>query len=197
MSSSIPLFPLKTTLFPSGRIQLQIFEPRYLEMVSFCMKQKVDFGVVTIIEGEEVGELPRFHPIGTEARIVDFQQLRHNRLGLLVEGGRKFSIAHHASTPSRRLQAEVEWLAPEPPLEVPAGRFEILQSTLQQLLEYPFVERLAMASDPTEARTLGWQLSQLLPLPADEKQALLTLDDPLERLLQLEQIFDALRQEAQ
>ncbi len=54
-----------------------------------------------------------------------------------------------------------------------------------------------MASDPTEARTLGWQLSQLLPLPADEKQALLTLDDPLERLLQLEQIFDALRQEAQ
>ena len=155
MSSSIPLFPLKSTLFPTGRIQLQIFEPRYLEMVSFCLKQQVDFGVVTIIDGEEVGELPQFHLIGTEARIVDFQQLRHNRLGLLVEGRRKFRILHHSSTPNRRLQAEVEWLADEPPLAVPADRFEILQSTLQQLLEYPFVERLAMASDLTDARRLG------------------------------------------
>ncbi|HLA74912.1 MAG TPA: LON peptidase substrate-binding domain-containing protein, partial [Gammaproteobacteria bacterium] len=34
----IPLFPLHTVLFPGGLLSLRIFEPRYLDMVSNCMK---------------------------------------------------------------------------------------------------------------------------------------------------------------
>ena len=40
---SIPLFPLHTVLFPQGMLPLRIFEPRYLEMVSNCLKDEKDF----------------------------------------------------------------------------------------------------------------------------------------------------------
>lgn len=197
MTASIPLFPLKATLFPSGRIPLQIFEPRYLEMVSYCMRLKVNFGVVTIVEGQEVGEIPQICPIGTEAIITDFQQLKNGMLGLLVEGGRKFTIHSQSSSPNRRLLAEVEWLPPEPLITLPGDQFEGLRETLQQLLDYPFIKRLSLAADLDDARKLGWQLAQLLPLPPIEKQKLLILDDPIERLIKLEGIFDALGQESE
>jgi hypothetical protein len=52
----LPLFPLNTVLFPGCMLDLQIFEARYLDMISRCMKQDAGFGVVCIVEGEEVGE---------------------------------------------------------------------------------------------------------------------------------------------
>ena len=51
----VPLFPLHTVLFPGGPLPLRIFEPRYVDMVSRCMKDDVPFGVVLIREGAEVG----------------------------------------------------------------------------------------------------------------------------------------------
>ena len=43
---SLPLFPLNTVLFPGCILDLQIFEARYLDMISSCMKQGGGFGVV-------------------------------------------------------------------------------------------------------------------------------------------------------
>ncbi len=44
----VPLFPLNTVLFPGGPLPLRIFEPRYLDMVSRCMKDDMPFGVALI-----------------------------------------------------------------------------------------------------------------------------------------------------
>ena len=51
---SIPLFPLKTVLFPGGLLPLKIFEQRYIEMAKACMKDEQPFGVCLITQGEEV-----------------------------------------------------------------------------------------------------------------------------------------------
>ena len=56
---NIPLFPLHTVLYPHGRMPLQIFEPRYLDLVSECMKTDTGFGVCLIKQGAETG--PRRH----------------------------------------------------------------------------------------------------------------------------------------
>ena len=53
---SYPLFPLNTVLFPGCILDLQIFEARYLDMVSACMRRGEGFGVVALLEGREVGE---------------------------------------------------------------------------------------------------------------------------------------------
>ena len=79
---TLPLFPLSTVLFPGCQLDLQIFEARYLDMLSRCLRQGSDFGVVCILEGREVGEAARrFADIGCAAGIRDWQQ-RPN--GLLV-----------------------------------------------------------------------------------------------------------------
>jgi len=71
---NLPLFPLNTVLFPGCVLDLQIFEARYLDMISRCMKQGSGFGVVCIVEGDEVGEAASsFSAIGCEALVRDFQ----------------------------------------------------------------------------------------------------------------------------
>ncbi|HZV86427.1 MAG TPA: LON peptidase substrate-binding domain-containing protein [Candidatus Binatus sp.] len=42
----IPLFPLNVVLLPGADLPLHIFEPRYLEMVDRCLKEKSEFGVL-------------------------------------------------------------------------------------------------------------------------------------------------------
>ncbi|MFT5321817.1 MAG: Lon protease-like protein, partial [Pseudohongiellaceae bacterium] len=51
---TIPLFPLNSILFPKGRISLQIFESRYVDMIRQCLKDQTGFGVVLIQTGSEV-----------------------------------------------------------------------------------------------------------------------------------------------
>jgi len=45
----IPLFPLNVVLLPGADLPLHIFEPRYLEMVSHCLKEKSEFGVLLAV----------------------------------------------------------------------------------------------------------------------------------------------------
>ena len=73
----IPLFPLGTVLFSGARLSLQIFEPRYLDLVGRCMKTDSGFGVVLIRDGAEARRSveqapPSLFEVGTYARIVDF-----------------------------------------------------------------------------------------------------------------------------
>ena len=67
----LPLFPLRTVLFPGGLLPLRIFEPRYVDMVGRCMREQGSCGVVLILEGGEVGRVGEVATIGTSARISD------------------------------------------------------------------------------------------------------------------------------
>ena len=49
----MPLLPLRVVLFDGGRLPLQIFETRYLDMVSACMRRAQPFGVVLIRSGTD------------------------------------------------------------------------------------------------------------------------------------------------
>mgnify|MGYP003314077277 FL=1 len=64
-------------------------------MVKKCMRANQGFGILLIQEGTEVRkestDAPvRFASLGTEARIIDFDQIEGNLLGILVEGVRRF-----------------------------------------------------------------------------------------------------------
>ena len=60
--SEMPLFPLSAVLMPHGRIPLQIFEQRYLDLVRDCMKSNTGFGVVWLRRGSEVADPGRASP---------------------------------------------------------------------------------------------------------------------------------------
>ena len=57
--TTISLFPLSSVLLPHGKMPLQIFEQRYLDLVRSSMKTADPFGIVWVRRGSEVAERGR------------------------------------------------------------------------------------------------------------------------------------------
>ena len=89
----IPIFPLRTVLFPDGFLPLRIFEQRYLKMVRDCASQGSVFGVCLILEGEEAIAPVRTATTGTVAEIVDWYTLEDGLLGVSAVGADRFEWA--------------------------------------------------------------------------------------------------------
>ena len=89
----LPLFPLRTVLFPGMPFPLRVFEERYKLMIGRCLEERAPFGVVLIRSGEEVGGAAEPHEFGTTARIARVQRLEEGRLNLIALGERRFRIA--------------------------------------------------------------------------------------------------------
>ncbi|MGA8133453.1 MULTISPECIES: LON peptidase substrate-binding domain-containing protein [Pseudomonas] len=192
---SLALFPLNTVLFPGCILDLQIFEARYLDMISRCMKQGSGFGVVCILEGQEVGDAPEgFALVGCEALIRDFQQQDNGLLGIRVEGGRRFRVLSSELQRDQLTVAEVEWLdeVPEQPLQ---DEDEDLVALLKALAEHPMVAALNMGAEATGQQSLANQLAYLLPFSELDKIDLLELDDPQQRLDAIQVLLDELQGE--
>ena len=190
-----PLFPLNTVLFPGCILDLQIFEARYLDMVSACMKRGEGFGVVTILEGEEVGEAAsRFSALGCEALIRDFQQRPNGLLGIRVEGGRRFRVGRVEVQPNQLTLAEVEWLAEREDLPLLAEHAD-LAALLSALAEHPLVAGLDMGGVVASQQALANQLAYLLPFSTEQKLQVLLQDEPLQRLEQIQALLDQLQGE--
>jgi uncharacterized protein len=183
-SSIIALFPLHTVLFPGGPLPLRIFETRYTDMVRRCMRTQEPFGVVMIQEGDEAGVVATTATVGCTARIVDFHTLHDGLLGISCVGERKFRVLRVWRADDGLNMGEVAWLPVEPELPVPA-ECERLASTLRRALEELAEHYENVARKFDDAAWIGARIAELLPIELADKQALLELDDPLERLRSL------------
>ncbi len=92
LEKGLPLFPLNTVLFPQAHLPLQIFEPRYIEMINRCLDQDLAFGIALIREGNEVGETTVPYDVGTIARIQDVAHVGDGRMNIIVAGITRFKI---------------------------------------------------------------------------------------------------------
>ena len=192
----IPLFPLGTVLFGGGRLPLQIFEPRYLDMIGRCMKTETGFGVVLIKSGREAHQPgdapPGLADIGTYARIVDFNQLANGRLGIVCTGSEKFRIERSWTAADHLVMATVEFL-PEERAGPVDEEFGGLVDTLRVLAKHPMIQQMALEIDYDDARSVSCRLAELLPLDAETKQRLLQMETPRERLLEIRRLVAKLR----
>jgi Lon protease-like protein len=178
----IPLFPLRTVLFPDGFLPLRIFEQRYLRMVRDCTSNDSGFGVCLILEGEEAISPVRPAPVGTLAAIVDWYTREDGLLGVSALGTDRFLIHHTTRLPDGLMLGHVE-LLPEPEYRPVPEAFSVLTQVLARFLEkvgdqYPTYSNESL----DDARWVGYRLAELLPLAAIEKQQFLELNDPIRRL---------------
>jgi len=177
----IPLFPLHAVLFPGGPLQLRIFETRYTDMVRRCLRESQPFGVVLIQEGDEAGEVATTATVGSTARIADFHTLHDGLLGIACVGERKFRVQRVWRAGDGLNMAEVQWLPAEPEVALPAGYVRLAAAVRRALDEldeqYQHVEKKF-----DDAAWVSARLTELLPIELDDKQALLELADPIERL---------------
>jgi Lon protease-like protein len=176
----LPLFPLRTVLFPGGPLRLRIFEARYVDMVGRCMRENSPFGVALIVDGNEVGPAKTVS-IGTTARIHDFEQLRDGLLGISARGEQRFRI-HSVSVQGDGLNvAEAELLPPDEPVEVPTS-LDSMSVMMGDL--YPKVSTFYDGAPP-ELKNASWlsaRFAELLPLDLATRQLCLEMNDPIERL---------------
>ncbi len=178
--TDIPLFPLGTVLFPSGRLPLQIFERRYVDMISKCMREGAGFGVVWIRRGSEVAEASVTNldlgDYGTMATIVDWDQLPNGLLGITIEGAERFYIEEVWREDSGLNMARVD-IEPSPDVvEIPEeGRSMI--DVLAGLQRHPEVRRLGLTVDTGSAWNICHVLTQLLPIDNSVKYELLGITD--------------------
>lgn len=191
---TIALFPLSSVLLPGGRLALQIFEPRYLDLVSRCLKHESGFGVIWLREGEEVYQAesqvdPRLAHIGCYAKIVDWDSLPNGLLGITIEGTATFRLISSHQRQDHLHMADVEWLEQDPYIAL-SGQMVEMQGLLQQLLEHPHVARMKLNPEIGDVGALAFLLIQLLPLAEPIKFQLLTITDPLRRLQELMDILD-------
>jgi Lon protease-like protein len=181
----IPLFPLNAVLFPGGALGLRIFEARYLDMVRECARESCPFGVCLIMEGQEAGEPALPAAVGTLARIVDFDMLPEGLLGISVIGGARFRVQKSRIRGNGLVIGEVREWPEEPTVPVPI-EFSLLPAILERLAEQA---GLSWRNGPREryddASWVGFRLAELLPLGDTERQRLLEITDPLERLTTL------------
>ncbi len=201
-TQQIPLFPLRVVMFPRGRLNLQIFERRYIDLVTHCMRTSSGFGICLLKEGEEViqeGTNQTIHRTGTYSNIIDWDQLENGLLGITVEGSAKFSIEDCWQSDSGVLQGNVQFNETDNvdretiPLD---DQYTALADLLQNLESHPLVEQKKLIIDYNNLWDLGWRLSELIPIEIEQKQQLLEIDDPWERIQSIEQLVSDLANDA-
>jgi Lon protease-like protein len=181
----LPLFPLRTVLFPGAVLPLRIFEQRYLAMIRDCARTDTGFGVCLIREGEEAVSPVKPAQVGTHAQVVDWYTLEDGLLGVSTLGTVRFMTDSVWQEEDGLFRAQITILPEPPKCRVPEA-FSVLSDVLGRFLEkvgaqYP----QSTPDDLQEASWVGYRLSELLPLSAIEKQHLLELTDPIERLQKL------------
>ena len=193
-TNDIPLFPLNIVLFPGGRFDLQIFERRYIDLVSHCMRTGTGFGICLLKSGDETNGNnlnQTVYNTGTYAKIVDWDQLESGLLGITVEGAVKFVAQDFWKEEDDVLHASVEFSDIESTEAdvIPLGdEYTALSELLRNLEDHPLVAGRNLSIDYSDLRQLGWRLSELIPLGIDVRQELLELNDPVERLSKIERL---------
>lgn len=192
----LPLFPLRTVLFPGMPLPLRIFEDRYKVMVRELLESGGEFGVVLIREGQEVGGGAKPHEFGTLARIEEAQELQGGRFAIEARGTRRFRLRRMLS-PRPYPFGDVEVIEDMIPPQTPqlAHAMETVRTT------FPLYFRLALSLTdqwaqimklPNRPHELVNFIAPWLQVEEEAKQRLLELDSAQERLGQLAEVLDDL-----
>ena len=183
MAGPLPLFLLRSVLFPHMPMSLHVFEERYQEMMRDCLDAGSTFGVVAIREGKEVGgdAVPR--GVGTLARIVHVERLPDGRMNLLITGASRFRVVRPISGKAYA-QADVEYLEEESE-GVSPRLMASLRSAFKSYLHS--LSRVAKGHDevpelPGEAEALAYLVAATMETTVDSRQQLLEATDAAERI---------------
>lgn len=138
-----PMFPLESVRLPGEDLPLRIFEPRYVALVRECLDTAMEFGVVLIAAGREVGGDDARCYVGSMAHIVDFQDLGDGHFVLECEMRERIRVTSWLDDdPYPR--ADVEPWPDEPGPTVTGGDIGVVEDRLMELFE-----RIASARQAT------------------------------------------------
>ena len=173
----IPVFPLDgALLLPGCQLPLQIFEPRYLNMVDDAMSGERMIGMIQTREGGERAR-PRLARVGCAGRITAYAETGDGRYMITLTGICRFGAGEElsTSTPYRQLRPDFDRFMrdlEDDESEVVLDRLKFL-AVLRRYLDHKGLEVEWDAARQAPAGALVNSLAMGLPLDPPEKQALL------------------------
>jgi uncharacterized protein len=211
---ALPLFPLQLVLYPGGLLPLRIFEVRYLDMIGRAHRDGTPFGVVSLIEGQDVQQparappgLPtgdafaneRFHAVGTLATISQLERPQPGLMVIRCTGTQRFRLSSqqrlsHGLWTGQAHTLPVDVAVPVPP-DLAATR-DALRALIQQFQAQLEPDHELPLQAPFLWDDCGWvahRWCELLPMATAMKQRLLETDSPLLRLELVSDLLEQLR----
>ncbi len=186
LPSRLPLFPLRgAILLPGSTLPLNIFEPRYLEMIEDVMSGARMLGVVQPVGADDeespLGKSVPLRRIGGAGRVTSYQELDDGRIAIAITGISRFEIVGEAETGKSYRAATVSYDRFAADLTRGLGEEQVDRARLIEALRSYLAEHnlktdwSAINRAPSEF--LVNALCVMCPYGPEEKQALLEASD--------------------
>ena len=194
LPSIVPIFPLSNfIIFPNTTVPLNIFEPRYIQMINDSMKSHRMIGM---IQPKKSGELkkPDLYEVGCIGKITSFNETDDGRYLIIINGVSRFKIEEEIKSENLYRSCKVNYQNYIKDLEdkieeYPIKDLDKIFKDLQNLFEKKgFMVDWSSLKKQNFSNTLN-TLSMASPFSLEEKQALLETKDLSTRKLRLEQIL--------
>jgi len=191
LPQTLPLFPLAgAILFPRGVLPLNVFEPRYLNMVDDALGGERLIGMIQPAAGQDDVATPRLTHVGTAGRITSFSETDDGRYLITLTGVCRFSIEQEAPLLRPYRQARVAYDTFADDLRPAEGRIdrEKLRHALRAYVDNHGYEADWSAVDDAPTEALVNTVSVVCPFDPPAKQALLeasSLEDRCAALIAL------------
>ena len=192
--SSLPLFPLQAVLFPGGLLSLKVFEARYLDLMTSCLRQRRPFGVVALRTGSEVrGSKVRieFETKGVLAELLDVDSEQPGILHVRCRGMGRFALESSLQRDDGLWFGQIAAIAGDVALRpTPALRDSV--QALANAIATLEAKGASAFLQPYDFDNAGWVANrwcEILPIPLGAKQKLMELIDPMARLQVVDQFL--------
>ena len=182
--SSSALFPLSVNVLPGAYLPLQIFEPRYIDMVSECLANSEGFCIVLFKddENEENKDYLPYHSIATYVEIVDFNKLDNGLLGITVQGKHKIRIEDVWRQEDELLLGKIEKINEEDDNLSNDPEYLDLWNMVKEITNHPEIKKLNLDLDLKSSISVCYILASVLPLRPQEKQTILEFENNRDKL---------------
>ncbi len=186
---ALPLFPLRSVLFPGGLLALKVFEARYTDLVADCLRRQRPFGVVCLLQGAEVRAgskgAVRFESAGVLARLDDVDSEQPGVLRARCTGTHRFRLDGAAAQQGDGLWVASATLLPDDEATVPPEPMQATVAALANAMATLKAQGAELFNEPHRLDDAGWVANrwcEILPISLPAKQKLMELDDALVRL---------------
>ena len=195
LPKTIPIFPLSNfIMFPGTTVPLNIFEPRYLQMVNDSMKKH---RIIGMIQPKKTGKLekPDLYNIGCIGKITSFNETEDGRILIILNGICRFKIESEIQTDKLYRECDVQYNNFSDDVSNSIGNlnFSDLNKIMENMQKFfkkqGYIVNLKELNKKDLTQTLN-DLSMASPFSLEEKQILLESKDINIRKEKMEQILN-------
>ncbi len=176
---TVPIFPLKNfIIFPKATVPLNIFEPRYIEMIDDSMKSNKLIGMIQPKSSNEFKNEPKLHNVGCLGKIVNYNETNDGRYLIEIKGVLRFEIDNEIKNNKKYREFKVNFKNFYQDLEdqdevLKFSDLELIFKDLKNLFEKRgFIINWKALENQSLDETIN-ALSMASPFSLEEKQVLL------------------------